>query len=67
MSCPEDGERQPMRLLVLPEIFTGEGNFNHWISHFESVSAVNKWSDGNKLLWLQVNRKGPRGIRPVGS
>ena len=24
-----------------PEIFTGEGNFGNWISHFESVAAIN--------------------------
>ena len=58
MSRPEDGDRQPTRPLVLPEIFTGEGNFDHWISHFESVSAVNKWSDGDKLLWLRVRLTG---------
>ena len=47
-----------MRPVVLPEIFTGEGNFDDWISHFESVAAVNKWSDGEKLLWLKVRLTG---------
>ena len=49
---------QPMRPVVLPEIFTGEGNFDDWISHFESVAAINKWSDGEKLLWLKVRLTG---------
>ena len=54
MSRLDDGEHQQMRPLVLPEIFTGEGNFDYWISHFESVAVVNKWNDNNKLLWLRV-------------
>ena len=54
----EGKERQPTRLVVLPKIFTGEGNFDDWINHFESVAAVYKWSDGEKLLWLKVRLTG---------
>ena len=55
----EEGERSvPARPVVLPETFTGEQNFDHWVSHFESVAAVNKWSDGEKLLWLRVRLTG---------
>ena len=55
----EEGERSvPTRPVVLPETFTGEQNFDHWVSHFESVAAVNKWSDGKKLLWLRVRLTG---------
>ena len=43
---------------VLPETFEGEGNFDQWISHFESVAAVNGWSDAEKLLWLRVRLTG---------
>ena len=31
--------------VVLPDTFTGDGNFDHWINHFENVSVVNKWND----------------------
>ena len=59
VSMSQEGEeRQPTRPVVLPEIFTGEGNLDDWISHFESVAAINKWSDGEKLLWLKVRLTG---------
>ena len=44
--------------LVLPEIFDGDGSFTDWICHFESVSAVNGWSDQDKLLWIRVRLTG---------
>ena len=37
--------RVSRRPLMLPEIFSREGNFDDWATHFESVAAVNKWSD----------------------
>ena len=43
------------RPLVLPEIFDGDAD---WICHFESVSAVNEWSDQDKLLWIRVRLTG---------
>jgi len=49
---------QPTRPLVLPDPFSGDDNFDHWISHFESVSAVNKWTDDDKLHWLRVRFSG---------
>ena len=58
MSCLDDGEHQQTCPLVLPEIFTGEGNFDYWISYFESVAVVNKWNDNDKLLWLRVRLTG---------
>ena len=57
----EEGEGpapRPSRPLVLPEIFSGEGNFDDWVSHFESVAAVNKWTDEDKILWLRVRLTG---------
>ena len=57
----EDGEgfaSRPSRPLVLPEVFNGEGNFDDWVSHFESVGAVNKWTDEDKVLWLRVRLTG---------
>ena len=46
------------RSLVLLEVFSGEGNFDDWVSHFESVAAVNNWTDEEKLLWLRVRLTG---------
>ena len=47
-----------MRPLVVPEPFTGEGSWDHWIDHFESVAAFTKWNAEDKLLWLQVRMTG---------
>ena len=43
---------------LLPEKFDGNQNFDHWVSHFETVSEINKWNDMEKLLWLHVSMKG---------
>ena len=42
------------RPLVLPEKFSGEGEWSQWICHFENVAAVNSWNEESKLLWLKV-------------
>ena len=57
------GETNPATLprnrpLVLPEVYSGEGDFDNWISHFESVSAVNGWTNGNSLLWIRMRLTG---------
>ena len=57
------GETNPATLprnrpLVLPEVYSGEGDFDNWISHFKSVSAVNGWTDGDNLLWIRVRLTG---------
>ena len=44
--------------MVIREIFTGEENFDNWISYFVSVAVMNKWSDGEKLLQLKVRLTG---------
>ena len=48
------------RPLVLQETFNGEtGNWDEWIDHFESVTAVNGWETGaDKLKWLRVRLTG---------
>ena len=51
---PQEPGPTRTRPLVLPEIFNGDGNFTDWICHFESVAAVNGWSDQDKLLWIRV-------------
>ena len=40
-------------LLVLPEKFDGTGNFEEWMSHFESIAAI-KWNEEEKGLWIRV-------------
>ena len=52
----QEGERQATATgpLVLPVKFNGTGNFNEWISHFEGIAAINKWTDDDKGLWLKV-------------
>ena len=42
------------RPLVLPETFSGEGEWSLWICHFESIAAVNEWTGDKKLLWLKA-------------
>ena len=32
--------------------------FDHWLSHFETVSVINQCSDMGKLLWMHVCMKG---------
>ena len=44
--------------VVLPELFTGEGDFVEWLDHFENVAAINSWDAERKLLWLKVRLTG---------
>ena len=44
--------RSVERPLILPEVFTGDGDFCEWIQHFESIAIVNAWDDISKLQWL---------------
>lgn len=43
------------RPFILPDVFTGERDFNDWIQSFESVAAVNRWDDKAKCQWLHVH------------
>ena len=52
-----EGER-PSRPLLLPETYSGEGNLDDWISHFENVAAINGWDDAAKFQWLSVRMTG---------
>ena len=40
--------------VVFPEPYNGEGSWTDWYEHFESVAAVNRWKNEEKLLWLRV-------------
>ena len=55
----QQGANPPtMRPVVLPEPYNGESSWTDWYEHFESVAAVNRWKDGEKLLWLRVRLVG---------
>ena len=46
------------RPVLTPDAFTGEGSWDDWLDHFESVAEVNKWDNAAKLLWLRVRMTG---------
>ena len=52
-------ERRPpaamaTRPVVLPENFSGDTSWEEWESHFQNVTAVNNWTEEDKLKWLKV-------------
>ena len=47
-------ECRPRQPLLVPESFSGEGNFDDWIIHFETVAIINGWDDAAKLQWMTV-------------
>ena len=40
---------------LLLDRFDGNSSVDDWVSHFESVAAVNGWNEAEKLLWLQAH------------
>ena len=38
--------------ILLPETYSGESNFDEWISHFETVASINEWDNAAKLKCL---------------
>ncbi len=46
------------RPVVLPDTFTGVGNWTEWKYHFDNVAKVNGWDDAQKLQWLRVRLTG---------
>ena len=48
----------PIKPVIAPEPFAEEGSWDDWIDHFESVAAVNKWEDAQKLFWIRVRMTG---------
>ena len=42
------------RPVITPEPFSGEQSWEDWIDQFESIAAINGWSDEQKLVWLKV-------------
>ena len=44
--------------VLLPEKFDGSQCFDDWVSHFECISKINGWNDGEKALWLKAHVTG---------
>ena len=48
----------PSRPVATPELYSGEGPFDEWIDHFESVAKLNNWKDDDMAQWLAVRLVG---------
>ena len=48
--------------VVLPDQYNGEGSWDEWVDHFQSIAALNEWEDAKKLLWLKVRLTGKAKI-----
>lgn len=46
------------RPVATPEIYSGEGPFDVWADHFESVAHLNQWTDEDMAKWLAVRLVG---------
>ena len=55
---PPETVARTSRPVITPDAFDGDSGWDEWISHFGSVSRVNKWNDQTKLLWLEVRLVG---------
>lgn len=55
MTTPPTTSSRPV---LTPDPYSGEGSWDDWVDHFESVAEVNKWDGAAKLLWLRVRLTG---------
>ena len=46
------------RPVATPETYSGEGHFDEWTDHFESVAVLNEWTDAQMAQWLAVRLVG---------
>ena len=53
-SSASGGSSTSRRPVLTPDPFSGEGRWDDWIEHFESMAEVNGWDEAAKLLWLRV-------------
>ena len=53
-----DDRPRTNRPVCLPDSFSGEGNFDEWIAHFETVATLNGWTGAEKLNWMIVRLTG---------
>uniref|UniRef100_A0A5S6QFN0 CCHC-type domain-containing protein n=1 Tax=Trichuris muris TaxID=70415 RepID=A0A5S6QFN0_TRIMR len=44
----------PSRPVVMPQVFSGEGNWQEWRTSFDLYSTVNRWSEQDRIQWLAV-------------
>lgn len=49
------------RPIVMPDIYTGEGEWAEWLFQFESCAALNDWTDDLKCKFIIVRLKGTAG------
>ena len=40
--------------IILPETFSGDGNWEQWILDFRDCAVVNEWDDSQLLKFLRV-------------
>jgi len=46
------------RPIILPNKFSGDGDFGEWVADFDCVSRINGWSDAEKYNWLNLHVTG---------
>ena len=46
------------RPVVTPEHYSGEGSFDEWLDHFDSVAKINGWEADEAAKWLSVGMVG---------
>lgn len=44
--------------IVMPEAYSGQGNYRDWFTHFEACRAINAWTDDQACHFLAVKLKG---------
>ena len=44
--------------ILLPETFSGDGNWEQWTFHFRDCAIVNEWDDSQLLKFLHVRLTG---------
>ena len=53
-----DDQPRTNQPVCLADSFSGEGNFDEWITHFETVVTLNGWTGAEKLNWMIVRLTG---------
>ena len=53
-----DGRAVIKRPVVMPELFTGEEEWEEWMSVFEACAEVNGWDDPTKCKFMLVRFHG---------